>query len=284
LIPGIIEEIVRRLVQLKQEAKDFCVSGNVLFTDSADQEANVDQTECELCYQNFSEEAAHQAVLLCTKEKACRSCILEQMGKELKEGNKPQCTHCSKPYLPSRAKLLMGECCILCLHEQNVEVCSQFVEGPVDSFKNSACGHRFCRKCIKDYLVKCWKRNDGTIKCPGLECPAVIDFNTQKEFLSQEIEKKNAKEKGITNTLLHVFKKYCRVNFSNELNPWIWISSCCKENINLPLQWVIRSWCPSIHSEISEEVLKCTKCETIWYGILFICTTSFSYFFLVLLV
>lgn len=135
----------------------------------------------------------------------------------------------------------------------------------MDPFENS-CGHRFCRKCIKAYLLDCWRRNREMIQCPGLGCPAAIGFQTQKEFLSQEI----AKEMVVTvttNKLLSAFKQYCGRTFSSKLNPWIWISSCCGESIDLPLPWVIRSWCPSIPIEVSEEVLKCTKCETIWYGL-----------------
>ena len=239
--------------------------------DSADKEADdSDVCECEVCCEEFSEEEVNrQAVLVCNNTKVCRACILRQIGNHLKAQPNLNCVKCQKPYLPSRAKLLMGKCCIFCLRKQDAEVSSQFVEGPVDSFENS-CGHRFCRKCIKDYLVKFWGSGSvARIKCPGFDCDSTIDFKTQKKFLSQEIAKKNGTK------LLSAFQKYCTRTLSSQLNPWIWISPCCRENIKLPSQWVIRSWCPSIHSEVSEEVLTCTSCATIWYGILFICINSF---------
>ncbi len=261
------------LLDLKEEAENCCAAGNSLYeiqanfqADSADKEA--DDCECEICYEEFSE-VNRQAVLMCNKTKVCRACILQQIGNDLKQRKNLNCVACRKPYLRSRAKLLMGKCCILCFYKQDAEVsCSQFVEGPVDSFANS-CGHRFCRKCIKDYLVKSWKSGVARIKCPGFYCSSAIDFNTQKKFLSQEIAKKKCTK------LLSAFQEYCARTLSSQLNPWIWISPCCQKNIELPLQWVIRSWCPSIDSEVSEEVLKCTSCATIWYGILFICINSF---------
>lgn len=117
------------LLELKKKAEECCVVGNLLYelqADSADQEAHdSDTTECEVCCEEFSEEPVdRQAVLICNKVKVCRSCILEQLGKELKEGKNPNCLICFKPYLPSRANLLTGKCCIFCLHEQNDKVCS----------------------------------------------------------------------------------------------------------------------------------------------------------------
>lgn len=260
------------LLNLKADAEHFCAVGNSLYefqADSAVKEAY--DGECEVCWENFSkEEVKHQAVLMCNNKKVCRDCIFHQIGIDLKEGKKLKCVAgCQKPYLPSRAKLLMGNCCILCLRKQAAEVSSQFVEGPVDSFENS-CGHRFCRECIKDYLVESWKGSVAKIKCPGFECSAVIDFKTQKEFLVQQ---STNFLRGIE--LFTAFKEYCGQTLSSKLNPWIWISPCCKENIELPLLRVVRSWCPSIHIEVSEEVLKCPNCPTIWYGILLICINSF---------
>ena len=261
------------LLDLKADEEKFCAVGNSLYefqADSAVKEAY--DGECEVCCENFSkEEVKHQAVLMCNNGKVCRACILHQIGIDLNEGKEElKCVaDCQKPYLPSRAKLLMGNCCILCLRKQVAEVSSQFVEGPVDSFENS-CGHRFCTECIKDYLVNSWKSSVAKIKCPGFKCSAVIDLKTQKKFLSQESTNLMRAIKLFT-----ALQKYCRQTLSHQLNPWIWISPCCQKNIELPLDWVIRSWCPSIRIEVSEEVLKCPDCATIWYGILLICINSF---------
>lgn len=243
------------VLRVKKKAEDFCVVGNLLH------EGNPDDSDgdCAVCYSPFSTE--RQAVLVCNNEKVCRSCIWEQMGQDMKEPERTlRCLHCKKPYLPSTARRLLGRCCMFCLG--NEDVASQFRDGPLDAFKKS-CGHAFCKTCTKSYLIRCWQRENDPVMCPALGCHAIFNFDEQKKFVSDSISEEKCLSSNMKE-MLSEFEDYCSKMLPSRRNPWIWTSPCCTHDGKLPLEAIVRSWCPSIPSALPTSGLSCGSCGTKW--------------------